>query len=103
MAVSKISTGNLKTAYYNANTDRTVVANRYNALLDVMDLYGREANTVIMATIRYSGGYYYTYFFNPARADDVVLEIGLPEFNIWNINRGSGTYYVYGTTFERKT
>ena len=103
MAVSIINHNLVKTVYYNAGTDRTVLANRYNALCAIEDAYGREEGSVIMATVRYSGGYYYTYFFGPAGHDDIVMELQLYELNIWNINRSSGTYYVFGTTLTQRT
>lgn len=91
----------MRSVSYNAGTDRTVIANRYQALLDVMSTFGREYGSALFARVRYSGGYYYTYFFNPAGQDDVVLEIFGDMLNVWNINRTSGTYYVWGTTLTR--
>lgn len=47
--------------YYNADTNRNNIENRYAAMKYVFDTYGNKVDTYTVFVVRYSGGYYYNY------------------------------------------
>lgn len=47
--------------YYNADTNRNNIENRYAAMKYVFDTYGNNVDTYTVFVVRYSGGYYYNY------------------------------------------
>lgn len=81
-------------AFYNANTDRTVLSNRTAAIL--ANVVRADFEGLKGFSVRYSGGYYYSYFvINPSKVQGemVVLEVspyGNGEISIFTID-GSNT------------
>lgn len=77
-------------AFYNANTDRTVLSNRTAAIL--ANVVRADFEGFKGFSVRYSGGYYYSYFvINPSKVQGemVVLEVspyGNGEISIFTID-----------------
>lgn len=77
-------------AFYNANTDRTVLSNRTAAIL--ANVVRTDFEGFKGFSVRYSGGYYYSYFvINPSKVQGgmVILEVspyGNGEISIFTID-----------------
>ena len=80
-----------KKFYYDSNADRTNVSVRANAIKTLLNGDYNNKNVGGVGTIRYTGGYYYTYVwgYRATVGEHSVLEInpyGGGELNIWSLN-----------------
>lgn len=83
-----------KKFYYDSNADRTNVSVRANAIKTLLNKDYNNENVGGIGTIRYTGGYYYTYIwgYRATVGEHNVLEInpyGGGLLNIWALNNGN--------------
>lgn len=79
--------------FYNANTDRDNIEDRYNAMKYVFTNYANKENTYTICVIRYNDGYYFNYIFMKQASGDAyaILEYTYHKYPI-NIY-----YYITST------
>lgn len=91
------------TIYYNANTDRDIIENRYNAIKYVFENYGNIKNAYTMFVVRYESGSYYNYILMRQTADAsyTILEYSylLDNINIYEL-RPSTKEVILQKTFS---
>ena len=85
-------------SWYNANTDKSVVQNRADAISSVWGIL-RDTGKAPQKIIRYSGGYYYGYFFCCGSAEAWCIEIASGgAMNIWHTSDATAESAVFTLT-----